>query len=44
MLVGTEGGDTYTETEVRGWLTEAGCRAVQRKDTSFGTSLVIGEL
>ena len=41
MLVGTEGGDTYTESEVRGWLREAGFTWVARKDTSFGSSLVI---
>jgi hypothetical protein len=25
-------------------MTEAGCRAIVRKDTTFGTSLVIGRL
>jgi predicted O-methyltransferase YrrM len=44
MLVGTPEGDTYTESEVRSWMTEAGCRAIVRKDTTFGTSLVIGRL
>ena len=44
MLVGTPEGDTYTESEVRSWMTEAGCRSVERKDTTFGTSLVIGRL
>ena len=43
MLVGTNGGDTYTEGEVRGWLQEAGCREVTRKDTA-SASLVIGRL
>jgi hypothetical protein len=42
MLVGTPEGDTYTESEVRAWMTEAGCRAVVRKDTTFGTSLIMG--
>jgi SAM-dependent methyltransferase len=43
MLVGTSGGDTYTEREVRGWLQEAGCREVTRADTT-SASLVIGRL
>ena len=42
MLVGTETGDTYTESEVRQWMDEAGLRQVVRKDTSFGTGLIIG--
>ena len=44
MLVGTPEGDTYTESEVRAWLTEAGCRSVARKDTTLGTNLVIGRV
>jgi SAM-dependent methyltransferase len=44
MLVGTPEGDTYTESEVRSWMTEAGCGAITRKDTSFGTNLVIGSI
>jgi len=42
MLVGTEAGDTYTESEVRQWMEGAGLRHVVRKDTPFGTSLIIG--
>ena len=42
MLVGTEAGDTYTETEVRQWMLEAGLRGVERRDTPFGTSLIVG--
>ena len=44
MLVGTPEGDTYTESEVRSWMTQAGCRSVVRKDTTFGTNLMIGRL
>ena len=44
MLVGTPEGDTYTESEVRAWMTEAGCRAIARKDTTFGTNLMVGRL
>jgi len=44
MLVGTPEGDTYTESEVRSWMTEAGCGSITRKDTTFGTNLVIGRI
>ena len=42
MLVGTEGGDTYTESEIRGWMEGAGLTAVTRFDSGFGTGLVVG--
>ena len=42
MLVGTEAGDTYTESEVRLWMEGAGLRSVERTDTPFGTSLIVG--
>ncbi len=42
MLVGTERGDTYTETEMKNWFTNAGIKKIERKDTSFGSSLMIG--
>ena len=41
MLVGTDGGDTYTESEVRRWMEGAGFAHIVRRDTAFGTSLVI---
>ena len=44
MLVGTQSGDTFTESEVRGWMADAGFRHVLRKDTSFGPSLLVGRL
>jgi len=40
--VGTEAGDTYTESEVRLWMEGAGLRSVERTDTPFGTSLIVG--
>jgi len=43
MLVGTEAGDTYTESEVRSWMGEAELSNVKRKDTEFGTTLIIGK-
>ncbi len=43
MLVGTEAGDTYTESEVQGWMGDAGLSYVERKDTEFGTTLIIGK-
>jgi SAM-dependent methyltransferase len=42
MLVGTEAGDTYTESQVRGWMEEAGLGHVVRRETAFGASLMIG--
>ncbi len=44
MLVGTAGGDTFTESEIRGWMREAGLDAIERRDTSFGTTLMMGTL
>jgi 2-polyprenyl-3-methyl-5-hydroxy-6-metoxy-1,4-benzoquinol methylase len=42
MLVGTGAGDTYTEAEVRGWMEEAGLSDIERKDTPFNNTLIIG--
>ncbi len=44
MLVDTPRGDTYTESEIRLWLQEAGFGAVKRQDTPFNTTLMIGRL
>ncbi len=43
MLVGSGGGDTYTESEVRSWMEEAGLRDVTRRDTPFNNTLVVGK-
>ncbi len=42
MLVNTEAGDTYAEAEIRGWMEAAGLTAVERIDTDFETTLIIG--
>lgn len=42
MLVATKGGDAYTEAEVRSWMTDVGLSRISRKDTAFGTSLMVG--
>jgi predicted O-methyltransferase YrrM len=42
MLVSTSRGDTYTESEIRGWLRLAGCADIVRKETGPGSSLIIG--
>jgi hypothetical protein len=42
MLVGTISGDTYTEKEIREWFESAGLTKVERKNTSFGSDLMIG--
>lgn len=42
MLVGTSNGDTYTEIEMREWFNFAGLSVIERKNTSFGSDLMIG--
>ena len=42
MLVSSEAGDTYTEPEVKDWMTAAGLSSIKRIDTPFGTSLICG--
>jgi len=42
MLVGTANGDTYTEKEMKEWFQSAGLTNVERKNTSFGSDLMIG--
>lgn len=42
MLVGTKCGDTFTENEMRNWFTNCGITKIERKNTSYGWSLVIG--
>ena len=42
MLVGTENGDTYTENEIKNWFNSAGINNIIRKETSFGSALMIG--
>jgi len=41
MLVGTEHGDTYTETEIRDWYKKAGFSKTERVDT-FNNGMIIG--
>lgn len=42
MLVGTANGDTYTEQEMKEWFQSAGINEIERKNTSFGSNLIIG--
>ncbi|MDQ1353243.1 MAG: Methyltransferase protein [Acidobacteriota bacterium] len=42
MLVGAEDGDTFTEKEVKDWLTLAGFSMITRVESTMGNSLVIG--
>ena len=42
MLVGTDEGDTFTEAEVRAWMSEAGLARISRRDTPLGTTLMTG--
>lgn len=41
MLVNTDSGDTYTESEVKEWFREAGIEFIERKET-HSTGLMIG--
>jgi len=42
MLGGTVAGDTYTESEVRGWMAAASLARVARRDTAVGSSVLVG--
>jgi cyclopropane fatty-acyl-phospholipid synthase-like methyltransferase len=42
MLVGTAAGDTYTESEIRDWMKEAGLSDITRAETPFGSAQVRG--
>ena len=42
MLVNTDSGDTYTESEVKEWLEKAGMAFIERKDTR-STGLITGK-
>jgi hypothetical protein len=39
MLVGTAGGDTYTESEIREWRAAAGLERIARRTTPMGDQL-----
>lgn len=42
MLVGTKCGDTFTENEMSEWFNKSGIINIERKNTSYGWSLMIG--
>jgi hypothetical protein len=42
MLVGTAAGDTYTESEIREWMKEAGLADMNRVETPFGSAQIRG--
>jgi hypothetical protein len=42
MLVGTDAGDTYTESEVREWMVAAGLGEIRRHDMAYGTTVIVG--
>ena len=42
MLVNTTSGDTYTQSEIKDWIEQAGMTFVERKDTR-STGLMIGK-
>jgi 3-hydroxy-5-methyl-1-naphthoate 3-O-methyltransferase len=42
MLVGTLHGDTYTENEIRSWMSGSGFKNITRKDSPKGSSIITG--
>ncbi len=42
MVVNTESGDTYTESEVKNWLVQAGCSDIRRMDGVMSTAMITG--
>jgi hypothetical protein len=42
MLVGTQAGDTFTESEVRAWMSAVGLHPTGRIDTPIGTNIIVG--
>ncbi|HAM35690.1 MAG TPA: acetylserotonin O-methyltransferase [Elusimicrobia bacterium] len=42
MLTATAAGDTYTESEIRSWLKQAGFGSIKRRDTPFASTLIVG--
>ena len=42
MLVNTASGDTYTQSEIKDWIEQAGMTHVETKETR-GTGLMIGK-
>ncbi len=42
MLVNTPGGDSYTESEMRDWLRDAGCGKIERIATGMENDLMVG--
>lgn len=44
MLVGTQAGDTFTESEIKSWMNETGFEKITFKETGIGTNLLIGFL
>jgi len=42
MLTGTQGGDTYTENEIKSWMNNAGLSGFKRNNMHFGADQIIG--
>jgi len=43
MLVNTAAGDTYTESEVREWMKDAGLSDITKRETPWGASQMAGK-
>ena len=42
MLMGTQGGSSYSAVEMKAWLTKAGFKNLKRLDLSMDSGLIIG--
>lgn len=42
MLISTDGGDTYAQSDIRGWMGAAGFSRFEQMDTGTGTTFIIG--
>lgn len=42
MLVNTQGGDTFTQSEIYSWLTSAGLKELRSRETSHGATQITG--
>ena len=43
MLTGTKAGDTFTENEIRTWMTDSGLTNIVRNNLPFGSDQIIGK-
>jgi hypothetical protein len=42
MLIGTSGGSSYTERDMKGWLKEIGFKNLKKINLSLDSGLIVG--